>query len=102
MNIEKNSSRADSCFVRGLSKAGLAKFLPWIVSAGLFSGCASHYDMTLTNGTRITNVTKPTYYKDEGAFYYKDVSGKVHHISSGRVVEINPHSRHNTTPGSVQ
>jgi hypothetical protein len=58
--------------------------------------------MTLTNGQRITNVSKPYYNRDDGAFYYKDVTGKIHHVSKGRVVEIDPHSSKDTTPGTVQ
>ena len=60
-----------------------------------------HYDMTLTNGMRITNVTKPVLDRGEGAFYYKNVAGTVRHISAGRVVEIKPHSGKNTTPGTL-
>jgi hypothetical protein len=58
--------------------------------------------MTLTNGGRITNVTKPVYDKDKGVYTYKDVAGNEHHVNSGHVVEIKPHSRKNTTAGSIQ
>lgn len=58
--------------------------------------------MTLANGVRITNVTKPVFDREAGAFYYRDVTGKVHHVSSGRVLTIEPHSRKNTTAGSIQ
>jgi len=84
---------------RGRASARLA---PWLLSAALLAGCARHYDMTLSNGTRITNVTKPVLSREAGAFYYKDVAGKVHHVSSGRVLEIKPHSEKNTTPGTLQ
>jgi hypothetical protein len=79
-----------------------AKLLPCLFSAALLAGCARHYDMILTNGTRITNVTKPKLYRDAGAFYYKDVAGNIHHVSAGRVVEIKPHSEKNTTAGTLQ
>ena len=102
MSIEKYSSKEDSGFGRGSHFVRLAKLLPWVFSAALLTGCAHRYDMTLTNGARITNVTKPVFDREQGAFYYKDVAGKVHHVSSGKVVEIKPHSRKGTTPGTMQ
>jgi hypothetical protein len=102
MSIEKYSSKAGLHLARGFRGSSLAKVLPWVFSAAFLAGCARHYDMTLTNGTRITNVTKPKLYKDAGAYYYKDVDGKVHHISAGRVVDIQPHSKKNTIPGTSQ
>jgi hypothetical protein len=102
MSIEQHSSKADSRFAWDFHGPRWAKFMPLLLSAALLAGCARHYDMTLTNGTRITNVTKPVLNREAGAFYYKDVAGKVHHISSGRVLEIKPHSEKNTTPGTLQ
>ena len=102
MNIEKHSSKADSRFDWVFHGRTWTKLLPWAVCAALLAGCAHRYDMTLTNGTRITNVSKPEFHKDEGAYYYKDVTGKVHHVNSGHVVEIKPHSSKNTTPGTIQ
>ncbi len=81
---------------------GAARFLPWLFSAALLAGCAHRYDMTLTNGQRVTNVTKPVLKRDVGAYFYKDVAGNVHHVSAGRVVEIAPHSSKNITPGTFQ
>jgi hypothetical protein len=89
MSIEKHSRKAA---LRGTT------FLAWLFCAAFLSGCARHYDMTLTNGMRITNVTKPKLYREEGAYYYKDVAGNVHHVSSGRVVEIKPHDGKKSTP----
>jgi hypothetical protein len=102
MSIEKRLSKADGIFIQGRFGFQWGKLLPWVFSAALVTGCAHRYDMTLTNGTRITNVSKPEFHRDEGAFYYKDVTGKVHHVNSGHVVEIRPHSSKNTTPGTVQ
>jgi hypothetical protein len=79
-----------------------ARFLPWLFCAALLAGCAHRYDMTLTNGEKLANVGKPVLHKDEGAYYYKDVAGNIHHINAGRVVEIAPHSNRNTTPGTLQ
>jgi Bacterial protein of unknown function (DUF903) len=102
MNIDKHSSKAHSRFDRVRQGGRLTKLLPSVFCAALLAGCAHRYDMTLTNGARITNVSKPEFHRDEGAFYYKDVTGKVHHVNSGHVVEITPHSGKNTTPGTVQ
>jgi len=100
--MAKHSSKADSRFDRDLHGRALARLLPWVFCAALLTGCAHRYDMTLTNGYRITNVSKPEFHKDEGAFYYKDVTGKVHHVNSGHVVAIDPHSSKNTKAGTVQ
>jgi hypothetical protein len=81
-----------------LKRAGL---LPALLCAALLGGCAHCYDMTLTNGERVTNVTKPVLDKQKGVFTYKDVAGHLHHISAGRVVDIGPHSSKNTTPGTL-
>jgi hypothetical protein len=67
---------------------------PFLVMALLLAGCAQHYDMTLTNGVRVTNVTKPILNEDSGSYTYKDVAGNVRHVSQSRVLEIKPHSRH--------
>jgi hypothetical protein len=65
-----------------------------LVATLLLAGCAQHYDMVLTNGVRVTNVTKPTLNEDSGYYTYKDVVGQVRHVSQARVLEIKPHSRH--------
>jgi hypothetical protein len=62
------------------------------VLAALLSGCAHRYDMTLTNGIRITNVSRPLLDRDQGIYTYKDVTGQSREVSAGRVVEIEPHS----------
>jgi hypothetical protein len=102
MSIEKVSSKADTCFAQGLHCPKLAKLLPWLFSAALLSGCAYRYDMTLTNGGRVTNVTKPVLDRDTGVFTYKDVAGNVHHLNAGRVVDIAPHSDQKIAPGPMQ
>jgi hypothetical protein len=102
MSIKKNSSPANSRFAQGFRQGKLAKLLPWIFSAGLLTGCAHHYDILLTNGERVTNVTKPILHRDEGVFVYKDVTGREHRVFAGKVVDIGPHSSKNTTPGSLK
>ena len=71
----------------------MKKVLPLLVTALLLAGCAHRYDMTLTNGVRVTNVTKPVLNVDSGQFTYKDVAGTERHVSQSRVLEIKPHSR---------
>jgi uncharacterized lipoprotein YajG len=66
----------------------------------LLAGCARHYDMVLTNGVRVTNVTKPVLNSESGSYTYKDVTGAVRHVSQSRVLEIKPHSRGSDAPGS--
>jgi hypothetical protein len=102
MNIEKDSSKATARFAQGARSPKLAKLLPCLFAIALLSGCAHHYDMTLTNGLKVTNVTKPILNRDTGVFTYKDVAGHEHKVSAGRVVEIGPHSNKSTVPGGMQ
>ncbi|HEX4121583.1 MAG TPA: YgdI/YgdR family lipoprotein [Verrucomicrobiae bacterium] len=69
----------------------MKKVLPVLVIVLLLAGCAHHYDMALTNGIRITNVTKPVLNDDSEQYTYKDVAGNEHHVSASRVLEIKPH-----------
>ncbi len=102
MSIEKNSSPANSRFAQGCHHGKLVKLLPWLLSAGLLAGCAHRYDIMLTNGERVTNVTKPVLDREHGVFFYKDVTGKEHHLFAGKVVDIGPHSSKNTRPGTLK
>jgi hypothetical protein len=69
-----------------------------LLAAVLLSGCAHRYDIILTNGGKVTNVTKPVLDRGIGVFTYKDVAGNEHEISAGRVVDIGPHSKKNDPP----
>jgi len=80
----------------------MARLLPWLFSAALLSGCAHRYDILLTNGTRVTNVTKPVINRSAGVFTYKDVAGNEHKVNAGRVVDIGPHSEKNDLPEPVR
>jgi len=79
----------------------MKKVLPMLAAVFLLAGCARHYDMILTNGIRVTNVTKPVLNTEEGSYTYKDVAGNVRHVSQSRVLEIKPHSRGGDVPGST-
>jgi hypothetical protein len=102
MSIELDSSKADFQSVRGFHGPKPARLLAWVLAATLLAGCAHHYDITLTNGIRLTNVTKPVLDRDSGVYTYKDLNGRVRHVFAGRVVEIGPHSSKNNVPGSIQ
>jgi hypothetical protein len=102
MSIEKNLSPASTCFAEGLHRCKPARVLPWLLFAALLTGCAHRYDITLVNGERVTNVTKPQLNGDKSAFYYKDVAGVEHHVFAGKVVEIGPHSNRHVPPGTMQ
>jgi hypothetical protein len=82
----------------GRRRRGPGRILAALLCALVVTGCARRYDMMLTNGGRITNVTKPVFDKEKGTFTYKDVAGNSHHVSSGKVVEIKPHSEKNVSP----
>jgi hypothetical protein len=102
MSIEKDSAKAESRSVQGFHFPIPAKLLPWLFAAALLTGCAHRYDMTLTNGLRLTNVTKPVLDRESGVYTYTDLNGRVRHVFAGRVVEIGPHSSKNNVPGSLQ
>jgi hypothetical protein len=53
-------------------------------------GCSHNYVMILNNGTRVTASSKPKL--KNGAYFYKDGSGRESSISAGRVREISPES----------
>jgi hypothetical protein len=69
-----------------------------LVAACLLAGCAQHYDMMLTNGVRVTNVTKPKLDEKNSVYIYKDVAGNVRYMNAGRVIEIKPHSNKDAEP----
>ena len=56
----------------------------------LLCGCANHYVVTLNNGAQITSASKPKHV--DGAYQFKDVSGKEQSIPEGRVREVSPAS----------
>jgi hypothetical protein len=72
----------------------MKRFIPTILLFGgvLLSGCAHHYDMVLTNGMRVTRVSKPVFNQQSGVYTYTDVAGNTRTISASRVEEIEPHS----------
>lgn len=63
-----------------------------LLLAGLLvlSGCANHYVVTLNNGGQITSQGKPQLIN--GAYHFKDLSGKEQYVPAGRVHEVAPAS----------
>jgi hypothetical protein len=98
MSTKHDLSNARARFAQGLRCLKVARLLPLLLCAVLLSGCAHRYDIMLTNGTRVTNVTKPVLDRSNGVFNYKDVAGNAHKVNAGRVVDIGPHSAKNEVP----
>ena len=63
-----------------------------LLASVLLTGCLHNYDVTLINGMKITNVTKPKFDKVNGLYTFKNIKGKTESINASRVVEIAPHS----------
>ena len=66
---------------------GLLVFILFLVLA---TGCASHYRISLNNGSQIETRSKPRL--NEGAYYYKDGAGRQAYVPAGAVREIAPAS----------
>jgi hypothetical protein len=66
------------------------KNLCLIFLAASLCGCASQYEMKLTNGMKISTPGKP---KLRGSYYYyKDAKGDEQAVPQSRVLEIQPES----------
>lgn len=61
-----------------------------LLAAVLLSGCV-RYDVTLNNGTKLTNVRKPVYDNETEQYVIKTATGKPMRVPAGRVVRIAPH-----------
>ncbi|HUD48110.1 MAG TPA: YgdI/YgdR family lipoprotein [Candidatus Baltobacteraceae bacterium] len=79
----------------------MKKVCPLLIAALLLAGCAHRYDMVLTNGIKVTNVTKPVLNTESGQYTYKDVAGNQRRVSQSRVLEIMPHSHRNDVDSST-
>lgn len=56
------------------------------------AGCATRYDMKLTDGSIISSKGKPHLDGTRHVIYFKDGMGRTNAIPEFRVVEIAPHS----------
>ena len=54
-------------------------------------GCKSSYDVTLSNGTRFTGVSKPRYDKKTDQYKFKTPDGREGSFYRGNVRLIEPH-----------
>ncbi len=63
-----------------------------LLAAFVCTGCATRYNIQLTNGDVITARGKPKYDEAKGGFLYKDGQGQPSFISGGRVREVAPAS----------
>ena len=56
------------------------------------AGCATHYDIVLTNGDVITSNSKPHMAKDRNVYLYTDASGHICGVKASQVSQIEPQS----------
>lgn len=64
----------------------------FLLGALICSGCATRYDMKLTNGTVITSKGKPKVDSQHHIITFIDAKGQTNVIPEFKVVEIAPHS----------
>ena len=62
-----------------------------LLAAAALCGCARRYDMTLTNGGKVTNVRKPIRSKEGGSYICTTANGQQLVIPADRVLSIVPH-----------
>jgi hypothetical protein len=64
--------------------------LPLLIGLLVCAGCARHYTITMNNGNQIGARGRPK--KKDGAYVFKDASGRQTSVSAGSVSEIAPAS----------
>jgi hypothetical protein len=64
----------------------------------LCAGCASRYDITLSNGEIITSKGKPHLNSDKTAWIYITASGRTNALPAGNVTEVSPQSMTSANP----
>jgi len=63
-----------------------------LLGSVVFTGCARHYNIILTNNHTISTTSKPKLNKTGDAFVYKDHAGKLATLPAGSVKTIEPQS----------
>ena len=66
-----------------------------LLLAGLVAGCATRYNVTLTNGRSITAKGKPRLDKASNCYVFKDTAGQQVVVPAMRIREIAPASMSN-------
>jgi|WetSurMetagenome_2_1015567.scaffolds.fasta_scaffold742158_1 hypothetical protein len=61
-----------------------------LLAAVALTGCASRYQITLSNGTMITTGSKPKYDAEHGVYRFKDLQGNPTYLPAFRIKEIAP------------
>jgi hypothetical protein len=61
-----------------------------LLAAATLCGCV-RYDMTLTNGQRVSNIRKPARSKDGTTYTFVSADGKTFTVPARRVISIAPH-----------
>ena len=77
-------------------------FSLFLLTAILATGCKSNYDITLSNGAKITGISKPKLDKKTDRYVYKDAAGVEKSVPAMRVREIQPHEEGNSQFRSTQ
>jgi hypothetical protein len=75
----------------------MKRLIAGLAAALMLTGCAHRYDVTLTNGMRLTNVTKPKLDRESGVYTYRDVTGQQRTVVASHVVEIDTHASRRVT-----
>ena len=63
-----------------------------LLAAATLCGCV-RYDMTLTNGGKVTNIRKPKISKDHSYWSYVTDNGTTNIVPAGRVISVGPHEK---------
>jgi hypothetical protein len=63
-----------------------------LLALALCGGCATRYNLTLTNGEVVTSKGKPTYDEQKAGYFYKDINGGRHFVFASKVREVAPAS----------
>lgn len=69
----------------------MKKIFPFLAALILVAGCANRYDITLSNGTKYSGVSKPVLHQETGEYYFTDVVGRKLAVKQMRVRVIEPH-----------
>jgi hypothetical protein len=77
----------------------MKKVFPILLAAlALCAGCATRYDITLTNGDVITALGRPHLDSSRQRYTYKDAEGRPAAVPAMRVKEVGPSSMREKSP----